>query len=237
MMRDWQILPEYRETELPWNPLFDEWVLLAQRAQRRGDHERYIEPLKRRDQLVTDYAFSVPTGPVIMSIAQLAPRIVELGAGTGYWAKLLSDAGADVVAYDKVVGANHYMKGQQIGRWFDVRPGDVDALAQHADRSLFLCWPPYEESVAADALDVWQGDIGSLVIYVGEGWGGCCADDAFFKKLETEFEDDKSHLIPQFWGLHDYVSVYRRKAFKDGRTTPLKPESEGERLITFEDVS
>lgn len=51
------------------------------------------------DPLCLSYAFGVPTDAALDAIAARGP-VVELGAGTGYWAALLRQAGCDVVAYD-----------------------------------------------------------------------------------------------------------------------------------------
>lgn len=54
----------------------------------------------RRDRLVAEYAWAIPTEVVLRRIAQLSP-ICDLGCGTGYWARLLRDVGAGVVAVDQ----------------------------------------------------------------------------------------------------------------------------------------
>lgn len=45
------------------------------------------------------YAFAVPTAAAIEVLKQHSP-LVEIGAGTGYWASLLQKAGGDIVALD-----------------------------------------------------------------------------------------------------------------------------------------
>ena len=60
-----------------------------------------------RDELVKKYAWAVPTEASIEAIAALGP-IVEVGAGTGYWAWLLRQVGATVEAYDVAPGDNHW---------------------------------------------------------------------------------------------------------------------------------
>lgn len=54
-----------------------------------------------RSQLVTRYGFAVPSDEALTAIERCSPRgVVELGAGTGYWAFLLQQRGVDVVAFD-----------------------------------------------------------------------------------------------------------------------------------------
>jgi hypothetical protein len=52
-----------------------------------------------RDWLARLYAFAVPNKEVLREISKHAP-IVEMGAGTGYWASQIKNLGVDIVAYD-----------------------------------------------------------------------------------------------------------------------------------------
>lgn len=76
-----------------------------------------------------------------------------------------------------------------------------------APRTLLLCWPPYDSKMASQCLRAFQGD---SVAYVGEHEGGCCADDAFFKALEKGWENVREVDLPQWPGMHDYLSIWRR---------------------------
>src|SRR6266542_3799539 len=54
----------------------------------RGGLGHYIEQLQRaRDTLAVRYAHAIPDEDALETLAELAP-LVELGAGTGYWAWL-----------------------------------------------------------------------------------------------------------------------------------------------------
>jgi len=53
----------------------------------------------RRVACVRRYAFGVPDRGALEAIARYAP-IVELGAGTGYWAYLFAEPRVDIAAYD-----------------------------------------------------------------------------------------------------------------------------------------
>ena len=52
--------------------------------------------------LAHSIAFAVPNQQALDVLAKHAP-LLELGAGTGYWASLLRGAGVDVLAYDRDV--------------------------------------------------------------------------------------------------------------------------------------
>jgi hypothetical protein len=60
---------------------------------------------------------------------------------------------------------------------------------------------------------------GTTVIYVGEGDGGCTADKDFHRILEETFELEMDMGIPQFHGVHDYLSIWTRKTLNSQKET------------------
>jgi hypothetical protein len=137
--------------------------------------------------------------------------VVEPGAGGGYWAWQMRQAGIDIVAYEpNEPGAGN---GYARRTWTTVLPDDHSAPKHHPDRALFLCWPSYAEPWAAQSLACYTGD---LLIYAGEGHGGCTADDAFFELRDAEWKeigDSGRHV--SYWGINDYLTAYRRKETGD----------------------
>ena len=72
-----------------------------------------------------------------------------------------------------------------------------------------MVWPPYGGEHARHALSVYEGD---LLVYAGEGGGGCTADDGFYELLDAEW--DEVSVAPQhvtWWGIHCRLSSYIRK--------------------------
>lgn len=110
-------------------------------------------------------AYVLAEAALLDVIARYAP-IVEIGAGTGYWAHLLRERGVDVLAYDQAPAGgpreNRYHPGA--APWSEVLQGDASALAGHTDRALLMCWPP-AFSELGDVLRHYAGD---TVIYVGD---------------------------------------------------------------------
>ena len=159
---------------------------------------------ERRHDLVRRYAWAIPTDEALNEIAARSP-IVEMGAGTGYWASLLAARGADVIAYDRDPGCNTWIEPGVLH--FDVRPGTWLSVKQHADRTLFLCWPPMNP-MANNTLRCYRG---ACLVYIGEGEGGCTADDPFFRRLGRDWHMVASIDIPQWLGVHDRLGIYERK--------------------------
>lgn len=161
-----------------------------------------------RQDFTTRYAWAIPSpGDITWMKSLLDGRgLVEIGAGAGYWAWQARQAGIDVIAYEPAAAADNIHV--EVEPFTELADGDHTAAARHPDRALLVCWPTYSHPWAGEGLSLYQGD---LLIYVGESWGGCCADDAFFEQLDaqwTEVESSPQHVT--WWGVHCRMTAYRR---------------------------
>src|ERR1700716_2853651 len=102
----------------------------------------------RRVWCVRRCAFAVQTEEALATLARYAP-IVELGAGTGYWAFLLRHRGVDIVAFD-IAPPGQFPNAYKFEprTWTAVLQGGVEVLDQYPDHTLFLCWPGYKDTFA-----------------------------------------------------------------------------------------
>jgi hypothetical protein len=166
----------------------------------------------RRDALASQYAWTITDPDTVAFVAKHAGEsVLDPMAGTGYWSYLLGQLGADVVASDIAppdTAANHYHKAGIT----HVRVAQRDAVRAVTYRcaawTLLLAWPPYDSPLGTDIIRAYQGD---RIVYIGEGEGGCCGDDAMFDLLADGWVQVAEHRPVQFGGIHDYVAVYERK--------------------------
>lgn len=159
----------------PGNPYLEEIERLKERP--REENRSLPEDLGAcRGDLVTKYSFSIPTAGILKSIAARSP-LVEIGAGNGYWARCLTRTGADIIAYDKFPPDESlpfpWGRWEEENFWFDsewfpVNRGDEAAAARHPDRSLFLCWPPFNSPMAGEALELYARAGGRTLLYIGD---------------------------------------------------------------------
>lgn len=212
-----------------WNPLYDAWkakgfvregIFGWNRPMVTPSEDIHAECLRigqdhlDRNELCGRYSWAIPGPEAVKSIAEMFPRIVEVGAGRGYWAKVLSDAGVDVVAYEPTVqdgdlSGNHWHASEyEIGLYFDLQQGDATACAKHGNRALLLCWPPYSDPMAATALQAYPGND---LIWIGEGDGGCCGGEDFWEMIRDGWMEQCWWSIPQWPCMRDHVAIYRRK--------------------------
>ena len=159
----------------PTNPLLTLFCAAAAHAPlaRKASAAAIESRFEWRTSLCSYFAWAVPTDAALAALAALGP-LLELGAGTGYWAALLAARGADVAAYDAA--------GSHEGQWFrfraqHVRDGGPEQAAapEHAHRALLLCWPDIVGDSAADDAD--RGSFGAdcvaafrgdVVAHIGE---------------------------------------------------------------------
>jgi len=175
--------------------------------------QRQIGSMKAREELCHRYAWAIPTPEVIEAIAQFSP-LVEYGAGRGYWAALIEAAGGEIDCFDEkppdVSTGNiwHPNKKGWTKTFTKVHQVGSEITVVYPEATLFLCWPPYNTPMAYDCLRQYEG---KRLVFVGEGDGGCTADDAFWELLQSEWEEVLDLTIPTWWGIRDYVSVWERK--------------------------
>src|SRR5688572_22451888 len=93
---------------MTYNPYLREFNELRALCKPMGFLGEALEFLQRLS-LAQEYSFAIPNEEAITAIAKAGDKkIVEMGAGTGYWAMLLRQAGADVIAYERTPKHNHY---------------------------------------------------------------------------------------------------------------------------------
>lgn len=191
------------------NPYFEEVAGGVTIGESRGStSDCAVEVLRRREDLVEQYAWAIPNRAAIETIVEYSP-IVEVGAGSGYWAWCIGQLDGVVAATDADPSDSTYRRVAS----YDARrrvnamiPGEIDA-------ALLLVWPPHGDSMAADALDAYPGN---TVIYVGEGRGGCTADNFFHKQLHTSWKLVETVAIPRYLGIRDRLEVWQRPAEDPG---------------------
>jgi hypothetical protein len=117
-------------------------------------------------ELARRYSYVFPDSHLLTALCELGP-LVEMGAGTGYWAFKLRSIGADIVAFDQAPpdGDRPNRYHPRTPTWTEVLQADQAALPAHYDRALFLCWPPLFSSLG-ECLSFYKGN---TVACIGDG--------------------------------------------------------------------
>jgi hypothetical protein len=164
----------------------------------------------RRRELAALFAWAIPDAGALAMLARYAP-LLECGAGTGYWAALLRASGVDIEACDLTppgASGNKYHDTRH-RPWSEVRAASaVGAVRASRERTLFLCWPPYDDDDASyRAVRAYRGDV---LVYVGGGPDGPTGTVRFHRELSLNWRAAEQTLVPNWPGLRDRLVVYRR---------------------------
>jgi hypothetical protein len=165
---------------------------------------------ERRRELASLFSWAVPTDAALDLLSKYSP-LVECGAGMGYWLALLRARGVDAIGYDLHQPGHRNAFHRNARRpWTRVqRESSVKAARRHPDRTLVLCWPPYDDDLASyDVLRAYRGEV---VIHIGEGATGSVR---FHRELALNWTLVEELELPHWPRLQDRVTVYRRNAVR-----------------------
>lgn len=173
----------------------------------------YLSRYKFRELYVNKIGYSIHTKETVETLGHYLKdsKVIEIGSGSGYLSNQLSKIGIEVTAIDN---ESTHMFEQVFQR--DITGDIFEYMKTNPDYTdIILCWPPYCSDLAYRILD--QIKPGTNIWYLGEGLGGCCADDQFFESLDekTIYLDVPSEKLnndqQRFEGIHDYWSVYKKE--------------------------
>jgi hypothetical protein len=186
----------------------------------------------RRRELAARFAWAIPGEAALAVLAGLGP-LLEGGAGTGYWAALLRARGADVIAVDRAPPGGPVPNPHHPGRstWTEVLARDtVTAVRDHPDRTLLLCWPPYDDDAAGYlALRRYRGE---RFAYVGDGPDGATGTPRLHRELAANWTAEVTVPLPTWPGLADRLVVYRRNPVRRPLTERDRCHECGRFLVT-----
>lgn len=170
-----------------------------------------------RDSYIADYGFAIVTKECCDALANMLKglKCLDAGAGTGWLCHVLSEQGIDMTASEKHLTENGYgfkkfWRNDHHGDTVPLLPGEFDAV--------LLVWPPFENDFGFKIISAMEPR--QMLIYQGEGAGGCTGNDAMHESLEdnskwqrdfhAEAQLNAHHL--QFERKHDAWYVLRKLA-------------------------
>lgn len=149
-----------------------------------------------RQRLVEKYSWAVPNEDVLLYLAEF-DDLIEVGAGSGYWAARIWEMGGNVRATDAQPPDETYTEVEQ---------AYVDDLDLE-DEAVLTVWPPAGDSMAY----MMATQHPAHILYVGEPRGGCTGSSTFFDVLENEYGLVAKIDIPSYAGINDDFFHYVRK--------------------------
>ncbi len=168
----------------------------------------------KRSDFVERYSWAIPGEAALAAIAEHAP-ILEVGAGSGYWAYELAKRGVDVVATDPLPAPTR--RGPESAytftkAWHPVQHMDgLAALQAYPGRALLTVWPEQARLWPSEVLAAFAGDV---VLYVGSP--RFTGELLFHLMLWDRFDQVRHVGIPRWLGYWDRLTVHRRRPPRGG---------------------
>lgn len=184
----------------------------------KNDFSLSMALFKIREKYTKDFGFYLVSKPFLKICSDLFKdmNILEVGAGTGFLSYQLQKLDLHVTAIDQKIQNNTY--GFQ-KTYFDIIEDDaIDFLKNHSEFDLIIMsWPNYNTSFAYNILKNMRPK--QKLLYIGEGFGGCTANDHFFDLLtEKAIELPETNLLQNYsnsWpSIHDLPFLYEIKGHK-----------------------
>jgi hypothetical protein len=166
-----------------------------------------IEALINRNNFCKTVAWSLPSPDALAKIAEFVgtDTLHDIGAGHGFWSALLAQMGLSVKAYDLFFSGGYTSEDDP---FFDVQLVSTPQILRLPDvKAIMLNWPPYNEPMAFRYVSQLEP---KKLVYVGEDYGGCTADDNFFDYVRANYAVKDYVKIPNWYSIHDGVELLVR---------------------------
>ena len=188
--------------------------------------QRMIESFSLRKLYISRYGYVPLSKEVIQEMTNKFHEIdvdefLELQAGTGFMTKVLIDYGfvgtGITLKIPEDPHANHWGLKQHamyhhcvdndILVLADIRETDIDPLP----KMVISSWIPYEHG--EEVLEFFEKNgLPEYYTLIGEGRGGCTANDEFHEWLENNYTEIESiGSYKSFSGIYDSILIYKRR--------------------------
>lgn len=174
-----------------------------------GAHSDFLATYTERTAFINEFGFAVPNAEAIDLLLAHSP-LLEIGAGSGSWSRLLRDRGADIIATDP--GIENF--GFPIGRYHPVIPlAGKTAVRRWPERNVFCAWPSLNQTWMRQAARAMRPS--RILLVVRED---ATADDRTWAYMDTAFRflDGLELLSWQF--CHDRLEAYVKLGSRSPRT-------------------
>lgn len=157
-------------------------------------------------------------------------KCLEVMSGNGLLSRCLQDRNVDIIATDKSMPIENSYLPLRTEQFTDIRQMDaLDAIREYGKDIdiLVMSWPPYGDDIAYRCVEtLHEVNPEAEILYIGELWGGCNADDAFFNATMRAPMDEKmyevSELYTPYYGLHDDISILKYVPVEE--RDPIEPD-------------
>lgn len=181
------------------------------------DEKTWMTPYAIRD-LYLEHAFVVYTDEMLKAMKTFCDKhkmkiVHEVCCGTGWFSHWMKKYGIPLKeAVDNKTWKTYKLENKFLP--FVKQDDAARFVKQSGDADMFVLSWPYMDPLAHM---IWKNmKPGQYLMYIGEGYGGCTADEGFFNAVsQHQVRDDKefneiAKAFVQFNGLHDLPELYKK---------------------------
>jgi len=170
-----------------------------------------------RDQFIKQIGFSLISFDWVIPLSKWIGnrKCLEVMSGTGALSFAIKQQGTDIIATDDFSWTGQNNWNQSKNYWTDIENIDaVKAVEKYGkDINIVIMSWPYMDDIAYKVLQAMREvNPFCIMIFIGEGYGGCTANDEFFDNI-VEIEDKSFNNAvkeyKQWWGIHDYPQLVK----------------------------
>lgn len=184
------------------------------------DNWDYFEPdvtteaFKLREQWLKKGMYALVTWSWVIPFAKWIGdrKCLEVMAGRGWLSLALQSLGVNIIATDDYSWIRERNWDEPVTEVEELDA--INAVEKYGkDIDLLIISWPYMDEIAYNTIKELNNiNPNAQIIYIGEGMGGCTADDDFhhhFREIENEEFQSAVSGFQQWWGLHDRVYLGR----------------------------
>lgn len=186
----------------------------------------FMDEYNKKEFFINNFSFAIPSKEAIEELVKWigGSRVIEIGAGRGLWARLLSEEGVSVEASDishikdnKFFNFNEQENDdkEKHKTYFEIKEisGEEHAKTGTTNDVLMMVWPYFEGSLEKED---WQSLAlknfkGSKFIFIGESEYGATGSPALWNEIRKNWITERYISIPNWRGISDAIQLYRRK--------------------------
>lgn len=178
------------------------------------DYNRFVGYGKGldRDDIIKLSSFPIISNDWLSPLAEWIGdrKCLEIMAGTGMLSRGLSNFGIDIMSTDNFSWISEHANWfNENSTWYPVENIDcIDAIEKYGKNTdIIICsWAYMDDGLYNALLKMRETNPKCLMIYVGEGDGGCTASDKFFESLIEVDDSGFNNAVKNFrswWGIYD----------------------------------
>jgi hypothetical protein len=192
-----------------------------------SDYRRVLNSFGARKVYIECFGFMAITKEFLNELKTVLEdknihQFIELQAGTGFFTKLLNDEGFEGIGYTLSIDPGEYNWGMKSDGMYDfnisksfLKIADIRNLYIDLPELVISSWIPYEHG--EEVIEFFTNNtLPKYYMVIGEGEGGCTANDTFHEWLNNNYEQEHQfETYDSFGGIYDNCILYKLKKNKE----------------------